>query len=415
MKAIYLDCFSGISGNMMIGALLDAGLPFEHLSSELSKLTIKSYKLIDKQVIKRGIQARYFNVEARKWFQPSRNLNDIYKLIDDSSLSKVVKGKAKLIFARLAIAEAKVHGVPETEIHFHEVGAIDSIIDIVGIIVGLEYLGIERVFASELHVGSGYVKCSHGLMPVPAPATAELLQGIPFYSDKIKGELVTPTGAAVVACLAESYGTMPKGFAFQKVAYGAGSMDLEIPNVVRLYLGTMAVDIAAGGNQAKIIETNIDDMNPEIYGYVLEKLFEQGVHDAYLTPVIMKKGRPGTQLAVLVSADKVSDIVRVILSETSTLGVRIMDCSTIHLDKEFITATTLWGAVKVKLGKLDGCVINVSPEYEDCKILAKKHNIPLKEIYQQAITNAKAFITTVVDVNPQLRCDNTKQADDKGV
>lgn len=393
MKAIYLDCFSGISGNMMIGALLDAGLPIEYLRAELAKLPVTAYKLIDKEVIKRGIKARYFNVEARQWFQPSRNLRDIHKIISESSLTDTVKEKAIKIFNRLGAAEAKVHGVPESKIHFHEVGAIDSIVDIVGIAIGLEYLGIERIFTSELHVGSGYVKCSHGRMPIPAPATAELLKGIPFYSESVKGELVTPTGAAVVACLAEACGPMPKGFIIQQVAYGAGSMDLEIPNAVRLYMGTVSAGVEAAGQEAKIIETNIDDMNPEIYGYVIELLLKQaGVHDAYLTSIMMKKGRPGIKLSVLVTANKVADISRVILRETSTLGVRIMDCDTVHLEKEIVTLETPWGQARVKVGRLAGQVLNVSPEYEDCKAIALKHNAPLKEVYQHMIADAKKLI-----------------------
>lgn len=398
MKAIYLDCFSGISGNMLIGALLDAGLPFEHLRSELGKLSVTSYKLIDKEVTKRGIRARYFNVEVRQWFQPSRNLNDIHKIIEESSLTSSIKSKAKLIFSRLAAAEAKVHGVQEDKIHFHEVGAIDSIIDIIGIVVGLEYFGIKRIFTSELNVGSGYVKCNHGLMPVPAPATAELLKEIPFYSDQIKGELVTPTGAAVVACLAEACGPISKNFKVQRVAYGAGTMDLEIPNVVRLYFGTMEDGIGARQNEVKIIETNIDDMNPQIYGYVIEKLFEQGVHDAYLMPVIMKKGRPGTKISVLAAADKVTEIVRLLLNETSTLGVRILDCETIHVAREIITLETPWGDAKVKIGRLDGCVTNIAPEYEDCKKIAMKNNIPFKEVYQHIMAASPNFINSVSEV-----------------
>lgn len=392
MKAIYLDCFSGISGNMMIGAMLDAGLPFDYLCSELEKLAVKSYKLIDKDVSKRGIRARYFNVEARQWFQPSRNLHDIHKIINESSLTDTVKATAIRIFNHLGAAEAKVHGVPESKIHFHEVGAIDSIIDIVGIAIGLEYLGIQRIYTSALHVGSGYVKCSHGRMPVPAPATAELLKGIPFYSEDIKGELVTPTGAAVVACLAEASGPVPKGFTVQQVAYGAGSRELEIPNVVRLYVGTMAAGIEIAGNDAKIIETNIDDMNPELYGYVIERLMEKGVHDAYLAPVMMKKGRPGTKLSVLVAAAKAADIARVILSETSTLGVRIMDCDTVHLDREIITVATVWGNVRVKIGRLEEQILNISPEYEDCRMIALQQGIPLKEIYQHAVTAARQLL-----------------------
>lgn len=397
MRVIYLDCFSGISGNMMIGALLDAGLPIDYLQAELNKLPIKSYKLIDKAVVKKGIKARYFNVEAWQWFQPSRNLHDINKIIDESGLADTVQTRAKAIFQRLAAAEAKVHGVPETKIHFHEVGAVDSIIDIVGTVIGLEYLGIERIFSSELHVGSGFVKCAHGLMPVPAPATAELLKNIPFYSDKIKGELVTPTGAAVVACLSEAYGPLPKGFRVEQVAYGAGSMDLDIPNVLRLYAGELECVVETGTNPAKIIETNIDDMNPQIYGYITEKLLEKGVSDVYLTPVIMKKGRPGTKLTVMVSEAQVSEIVRVVFSETTSLGVRIHDCSGFHLEREFETINTPWGDVKVKIGKLDGRTVNVAPEYEDCKRLASNENVSIKTIYQYVMTTSKAHFVQVKD------------------
>lgn len=397
MRGIYLDCFSGISGNMMIGALLDAGLPIDHLRAELNKLPIKSYNLIDKEVVKKGIKARYFNVEARQWFQPSRNLQDINKIIDESGLSDPIQTRSKAIFKRLAAAEAKVHGVPETKIHFHEVGAVDSIIDIVGTVIGLEYLGVERIFSSELHVGSGFVKCAHGLMPVPAPATAELLKNIPFYSDKIKGELVTPTGAALVACLSETYGPLPKAFRVEQVAYGAGSMDLDIPNVLRLYSGKLENSAAVGGNPAKIIETNIDDMNPQLYGYITEKLLEQGVSDVYLTPVIMKKGRPGTKLTVMVAEKQVSDIVRVVLSETTSLGVRIHDCNGFHLEREFETVNTPWGNVKVKVGKLDGRTVNVAPEYEDCKRLANKENVSIKTIYQYVMMTSKAHFAQVND------------------
>ncbi|EAX48457.1 protein of unknown function DUF111 [Thermosinus carboxydivorans Nor1] len=389
MKAIYLDCFSGISGNMMIGALLDAGLPIEHLQTELAKLDISGYKLINKDIVKKGIRARYFNVEFRQWFQPSRNFGDIQKIIKKSSLATSIKEQAEAIFARLAEAEAKVHGTSVDKVHFHEVGAIDSIIDVVGTVIGLEYLGIKHVFASALHVGSGYVKCDHGLMPVPAPATAELLQGIPFYSDKIKGELVTPTGAALVASLVQEFGTLPVYMKTERVAYGAGSMDLDIPNVLRVYVGT--VQMLAQGQKAKLVETNIDDLNPQLYGYVMERLFAVGAYDVYLTPVNMKKNRPGTKLTVITAADKLNEIIRIILTETSTLGVRVFECDSFHVAREIVKVDTPWGEVRVKIGKMDEQIINVAPEYEDCRMIAEKHNIPLKAIHAYVLGRCKMF------------------------
>jgi len=243
MKTIYLDCFSGISGNMMIGALLDAGLPFEYLQAQISKLPISSYRLMTKQVTKQGISARYFNVELkRSWFQKSRNLYHVREIIHKSSLPESVKNGAIAVFSTLAEAEAKVHGMPIDKVHFHEVGAVDCIIDIVGTFIGLEFLGVKSVHASPLHVGGGFVKCQHGRMPVPAPATAELLKGIPFYTGDIKRELVTPTGAAIVAHLAKSFGPVSQQLKIGRIAYGAGSMDLEIPNVLRIYLGDLEED-----------------------------------------------------------------------------------------------------------------------------------------------------------------------------
>ncbi|WP_425059275.1 Pyridinium-3,5-bisthiocarboxylic acid mononucleotide nickel insertion protein [Sporomusa carbonis] len=388
MSVAYLDCFSGISGNMMVGALLDAGMPMGYLETELKKLPLSSYKLIDKEVTKKGIRARYFNVEVRKWFQPSRNFTDIRNIIEKSTLSDQVKQCSSAIFSKLAAAEAKVHGVPVEKIHFHEVGAVDSIIDIVGTAIGLEYLGIKEIYASALHVGAGYVKCSHGQMPVPAPATAELLSGIPFYAENIKKELVTPTGAAIVATLVKGFGSTPPNFKSRKVCYGAGSRDIEIPNVLRLYLGEKNYAAETGNaGETKIVETNIDDLNPQVYGYVMERLFAAGAHDVYLTSIIMKKNRPGTKITVMVSPEKVNDIVQIMLAETSTLGVRILGCETAHVDVSMINVDTEWGTVKVKVGKLNDRLINVAPEFEDCKTIAARHKIPLKTIHLHVLRN----------------------------
>lgn len=378
MTAVYLDCFSGISGNMLVGALLDAGMPMGYFQEQLKKLPVSSYKLIDKEVVKKGIRARYFNVEVRQWFQPSRNLSNIKNIIETSLLSDKVKQDSLAVFSRLAYAEAKVHGVSVDKIHFHEVGAIDSIIDIVGAVIGLEYLGIKEVYSSALHVGSGYVKCSHGRMPVPAPATAELLVGIPFYNENIKGELVTPTGAAIITSLVKDFGATLANFRVRKVCYGAGSKDIEIPNVLRLYLGDMCE--TANIHETKIVETNIDDLNPQIYGYVMERLFTAGIYDVYFTPIIMKKNRPGTKLTVMVASTKLNNVIELLLQETSTLGVRILNCETFHMDISNLAIDTEWGSVSVKVGKLNGHITNIAPEYEECRAIAVKHQIPLKVV-----------------------------------
>ena len=385
-SAIYLDCFSGISGNMFLGALLDAGVPLPYFKSELAKLNISGYELVAEEVTKKGIRATYMEVKTKTWFQPSRNLNDILTLLAESSLPDRVTMNAKNTFCRLADAEAKVHGVPVAQIHFHEVGAVDAIVDVVGTMIGLEYLGVQTVMSSGLHVGSGFVKCSHGRMPVPAPATAELIAGYPFYSTDIVGELVTPTGAALVTTLAKSFGPMPKSFRADRVAYGAGSKDLEIPNVLRLYMGEKLTDDIRNGTQ--IIETNIDDLNPQIYSYLMEKLFAYGVGDVYLTPVIMKKGRPGTKLSITALGSQVQDVVDIILRETSSLGIKVYPCEAIHAERDVLAVLTRWGEVRLKIGKQNGEIINVAPEYEDCKAIAGKFGVALKAVIAEAMRNA---------------------------
>ena len=385
-SAIYLDCFSGISGNMFLGALIDAGVPMSHLKTELAKLNLSGYELVTETVIKKGIRATCLDVKTTKWFQPSRNLNDILDILKDTGLSDKVKTNAKDTFCRLADAEAKVHGVPVTKIHFHEVGAVDAIVDVVGTMIGLEYFDVQLVMSSALHVGSGYVKCSHGRMPVPAPATAELLVGRPFYSTDIVGELVTPTGAALVTTLTESFGPMPKTFQTKKVAYGAGARECEIPNLLRLYVGEMVTEAVQSGT--KIIETNIDDLNPQIYSYLMEKLFAIGVCDVYLSAVIMKKGRPGTKISATVCDSKVQDVVNIILRETSSLGIKVFPCEAYHAEREMQTVSTLWGEVRLKIGKQDGIIINVAPEYEDCKAIAANYGVALKAVLTEVMRKA---------------------------
>lgn len=396
MRTAYFDCFSGISGNMIIGAYLDAGMPLEYLRRELSSLEIgDEYQLVTRTVSKQGIKATYFDVELTHPHNHSkqhnhhghRNLREINRIISGSSVAPQVKELALAIFKRLGQAEAKVHNCSLEEIHFHEVGAVDAIIDIVGAALGYFYFGLERVCASPVHVGSGTVKCAHGIMPVPAPATAELLQGVPIFSSEIKGELTTPTGAAVLTALSTQFGPLPL-FTPEKVGYGAGSWDLSIPNVVRLYLGNEKND-SCQDNTALIIEANLDDMSPELYSHLMDKLFGAGAADVYLTPIIMKKTRPGVLLSVISTLADHQPLLDIIFRESTTLGLRMYPVSRQILNRSILTVETKAGTVRVKAGLKDQAIINLAPEYEDCLRLAKESGIPLKDIYQEALAQAQ--------------------------
>ena len=396
-KTMYLDCFAGISGNMLLGALLDIGAPEDLLRTELAKLPVGGYQLSITRVDKGGISALYLDVNVDDSGHHHRNLAEITGIIEESTLAAAVKVKSTQIFARLAEAEAKVHGVPVNEIHFHEVGAVDSIVDIVGIAWALDYLGIEQIYASRLHVGSGFVKCAHGLIPVPAPATAELLRGIPFYQGDIAKELVTPTGAAVVAALGSGYGPMPDGFISNQVGYGAGTWELDIPNVLRVYLGEMPANAAAErfeGQEEKsylVVEANIDDQNPELYSYIMDKLFAAGALDVWLTPIIMKKGRPATKLSALLPEECQSGMAEIILEETTSIGMRFYPVTRAIANREFIMVGLPWGDVKVKISSFRGKICNVAPEYEDCRRLAEELGMPLKVIQHLALKEAMSF------------------------
>lgn len=422
MKTAYFECFSGISGNMILGAFLDAGVPLESLEKELRKLSLPDeYKLITKRINKQGISAYYFDVEL---FQPNphnehnhlnqhsqqqhcqqnmlqhlhlnnqqhhqhRGLKEIRELLMTSTLAEDVKNLALQIFTRLGQAEAKVHNCSLEEIHFHEVGAVDAIIDIVGTVYCLHYLGIKRILASPLHVGKGMVRCAHGLMPIPAPATAELLKGVPFYSRDIEGELVTPTGAAIITTLAEKFEPVPL-FNADTITYGAGTWDLAIPNVLRLYLGeTQGENVnSQKKNISTVIETNIDDMNPELYTYLFEKLYQAGATEVYLTPIHMKKNRPGTLLTVISGLPNQRPLLEIIFNETTTLGIRIHEVEKYTLSRKSCTVNTPYGTVRVKMGLTEGNITNMAPEYDDCKLLAEKNGVPLKRIYQIALQEA---------------------------
>lgn len=395
MKTAYFDCYSGISGNMIIGAFLDAGLPPDYLESELAKLGLsQEYHLHLKRVSKLGIGACYFDVRLHHQHHAhhhhdhdqKRGLREILALINNSDLADPVKIMAEKIFRRLAEAEAKVHQCSLEDVHFHEVGAVDAIVDVVGAAIAVHCLGITKVLASPLHVGCGTVRCAHGIMPVPAPATAELLKGVPIYSTGIQGELVTPTGAAIITTLAESFSLLP-AMRIEKIAYGAGTWDLPISNTLRLYLGDLTESLPEQ-DTVTMIEANIDDMNPELYSHVLDKLFQAGALDAFLTPIYMKKNRPGIILSVLSNLPEPGPLLDLIFKETTTLGVRMYPVRRQKLEKSHFTVQTQHGPVRVKVGKSRDQIRNLAPEYEDCKALAENSGSPLKEIYQEALSLA---------------------------
>jgi uncharacterized protein (TIGR00299 family) protein len=385
MSVIYLDCFSGVSGNMLLGGLLDLGLPEEQLRSMLANLPISGYELLTKRVEKHGISAVYVDVKLTKR-QHHRHLSDILQIIETSGLPKSVIETANAIFLRLAAAEAKVHNATLEDVHFHEVGAVDAIVDVVGTAFGLHELGITSLYASKLHAGAGFIKCDHGLMPVPAPATAELLQGIPWYGGDIKRELVTPTGAAIVSTLAKGFGSMPDRFVSRKIGYGAGTWELEIPNVLRMIYG----DLQPRQDELLIIECNIDDMNPQDYSPAMDKLFDAGALDVWLTPIIMKKSRPAHTLSILAPSVALDVVARVALTETTSIGLRYFPVERIIADRSELTVETAWGRVRVKISRHQGKVCQVTPEYEDCLRLSHSCGEPVRIVRQAAL--AAAFL-----------------------
>lgn len=386
MVTAYFNCSSGLSGNMILGSFVAAGMDLEEFEEVLKTLPISGYKIILKDVVKKGISAKYLDVELLDEDQPHRHLQCIEKIINEGNLPQGVKDLALKIFTNLAQAEAKVHGTTIEKVHFHEVGAVDAIIDIVGASWGVHKLGITKVYSSPLNVGQGTVKCAHGLMPIPAPATAELLKDAVTYSNEIKGELVTPTGAAIITTLTHHFGPQPQ-LKVKKTVYGAGTWDLPIPNVLRLTLGEEIKedrDINYESDEAMVIEANIDDMNPEFYDYLMEKLFDAGAVDVYLTPVQMKKNRPGTLLTVNSNLKDHQPLIEIILKETTTLGLRMYPVNRIKMTREYQEVVTPWGCVKIKVAKFNNKIYNIKPEYADCKALAEKNGVPLKEVWQEA-------------------------------
>jgi len=385
MKQAYFDCFSGISGDMTLGALLDAGVSTEQLRAELQGLNLPGWELSAEKVWKNGMAATYAKVRTQDT-QTHRSLSTILNLIEKSTLPANIKNRASAIFQKLGEAEAAVHDVPLEKIHFHEVGAIDAIIDIVGASIGFAALGIDSFACSALNVGGGTAKMAHGVLPVPAPATARLLLGKPTYSNGVQKELVTPTGAAIVATLCSSFGPQPS-MTVNSIGYGAGTVDLEDqPNVLRLMVGEAAEKRATAESEIiRVLEANLDDMNPQIYGYFLEKALAAGALDVFSTPVQMKKNRPGMLVTVLCKPEDESKFHEMFFAETTTLGVRTYTAERRVLARQWETVHTNFGEVRIKVARLNGHIRQASPEFEDCRKLAEAKNVPLQRVMDEAM------------------------------
>src|ERR1700687_4963113 len=376
MKLAYFDCFSGISGDMTLGALVDAGCEVELLRAELRGLQAPGWEPTAEKVWKNGMAATYVKVNTEDQ-QKHRSLSTILEILQKSQLAPQVRERAVAIFTKLGEAEARVHDVPLEKIHFHEVGAVDAIVDIVGACTGFHALVIDKFVCSALNVGGGTAKMAHGILPVPAPATANLLQGKPTYSNGLQKELVTPTGAAIVATLCESFGPHPP-MNVTAIGYGAGTADLEgQPNVLRIMVGEAAEKTAPGYDQEiTVIEANLDDMNPQIYGYFLEKALAAGALDVFATAVQMKKNRPGMLVTVLCHPPDAEKLTKLLFEETTPLGVRPHTAERRVLRREWLNVSTEFGEVRMKVARVNGRIQHASPEFEDCRRLAEQKNIP---------------------------------------
>lgn len=383
MKILYFDCFSGASGDMILGALVAAGASLSAIKAELAKLPLSGYDLQTAQVAKNGIAATSLKVIVQEDQQPHRHYAEIKEMLAASPLSPPVKQLSLAVFARLAEAEAKIHGQPLELVHFHEVGAVDSIVDIVGAAAALAELKADHIYASALHTGCGTVRCAHGELPVPAPATLELLKGIPIYNRGIEGELLTPTGAAILATVADF--SPPPSYTVQNIGYGAGTKDLPIANVLRVIVGETESSSSYIQGSINVLESTIDDMNPEFYGYLSEQLLSAGAVDVTLTPVYMKKNRPGTKLTVLVAPAKELQVIDIIFRETTTLGIRRSISDKIMLSRRHTSVQTKYGTIGIKVAVGKDGTINAAPEYEDCVKLARAQKLPLKTVYQAAL------------------------------
>lgn len=409
MRVLYFDCFSGISGDMTLGALIDCGVDCEKFKKELAKLNIDGYEIDITRGMKNGISGTDVNVileidhdgndhhdndgndehnhedhhhEHGMHSHAHRNLSDIEKIIDDSSLSVKVKELSRLMFKKVAVSEAKIHGKSMEEVHFHEVGAVDSIIDIVGTAICIEELKIDKFISSPVNTGMGFVKCQHGIIPVPGPAALEMLKGVPVYSMDINTELVTPTGAAIISTLCSEFGPLPR-MVVERCGYGCGKKDIEIPNLLRVVIG----EDKKKDDYLTMMECNIDDMNSEFYDYTMEKLFKDGALDVFMTNIIMKKSRPAVKLSVLCRNEDVDKLSGIIFANTSSIGIRRYPVERESLDRKMTEVITKYGPVRVKIAYRNGTEVNYAPEYDDVKKAAMNSGVPVKTVYNEAIKN----------------------------
>ena len=392
MKCLYFDCFAGISGDMTLGALLDLGVPLAYLTEELGRLSLSGYRIRVTRALKMGIAGKKVTIACashghhHEHIHEHRSFSTIEKLIKKSTLKQRVKDRSRDIFFRLATAEARIHRQKVADVHFHEVGAVDSIVDIVGSVIGLDYLGIDPCYSSALPLGSGFVKCQHGTLPVPAPATLELLRGVPVYQSAIKGEMVTPTGAAILTTLVKSFGAIPP-LNIIKIGYGAGSNDFaQLPNMLRVILGEAHAGAADG--EVWVLEANIDDMNPEWAGFLMEQLLSAGALDVAFIPLQMKKNRPGFMLQVICDESRQPYLLNIIFQESTTAGVRYHRASRAVLPRSPGTLKTRFGALKVKIFG-SGANAAIAPEFEECRRIALQKGVPLKEVYAEVIAAGK--------------------------
>jgi uncharacterized protein (TIGR00299 family) protein len=394
MKILYYDCFSGISGDMNLGALVDLGVAPEYLAEELKKLKLDGYKINFSEAQRKGITGTQVDVvlaqghhhghehdEHSHHERSHRNLHDIAHIIRDSELSAPVKKMSLDIFQLVALAESKIHAKPVDEVHFHEVGAIDSIVDIVGAAICIDFLKPDRIIASPVEMGGGFVHCAHGVFPVPAPATLEIMKDKPMKLGATPFETATPTGVAILVALADEFTETP-AFTISKTGYGIGHRDTDIPNVLRVCLGETDRKTPENTVDAVILECNIDDMNPEYYTYIIEQLFASGADDVFLQHIVMKKTRPAVLLSVLCSPEKATELEHILFTETSTMGVRYHTVKKKMLARKITTVDTPWGPVRVKAAFYQNQALKSKPEYDDCAAIARQNGLHIEQVYQ---------------------------------
>ncbi len=383
MKVLYFDCFNGAGGDMLAGALIDSGVPIDHIEKHLRGLNVPGFSVRAEKLRKQGFAATKFHVEVdESKDQPHRHLSDIRSIIDGSTLSDTVRERVITVFERLADAEAEAHGTDRNKVHFHEVGAIDAIVDITTVALCIESIAPDRIVCSHLPVGSGTVKCEHGIMPVPAPATAILLRGVPLADTDETGELLTPTAAALLTTYADAFGPVPS-IKIDQIGLGAGTREGKTrPNILRVMVGS-GVESTAGDTVA-VLDVNLDDTPGEWIGHCLARLFDAGVLDAYTVPIYMKKNRPGVMLSVICKPEDRARIETIIFAETQTFGIRHRLMQRSKLDRTHQTVETQYGPIRVKVGTREGTVVTTAPEYEDCAAAALKHGVPLRTVMNAA-------------------------------